>query len=180
MNVFQRLWKWLTSLFFKKELSLTIIGLPNAGKTTLVRAISGENTQIQTVPTLGCRQSTASAGSVDFSITDIGGHQDYQFLWAPYCEKASVILFVIDASDYDSVDGSHVRLNSLLEEQTLSRIPILVIGNKQDISGALSYDDILARLGLQDIDDHPIHLFTCSARTKAGVDDIVKWIVDNM
>jgi len=34
--------EWLRSLFFKQEMELTLVGLQNSGKTTLVRMLSPE------------------------------------------------------------------------------------------------------------------------------------------
>ncbi|KAH0797437.1 ras small GTPase [Histomonas meleagridis] len=82
MNIFKRFWRWLLSLFFSKELTVTIVGLPNAGKSTLVRAISKEDTEAPITPTIGARSSTTSIGNVDLVVYDIGGDQSYQYLWS--------------------------------------------------------------------------------------------------
>ena len=47
MNIFERFWRWLMSLFFQKELVVTVIGLSGAGKTTLVKAFSGEDPEAE-------------------------------------------------------------------------------------------------------------------------------------
>ena len=71
MNIFSRFWRWLLGLFWTKELTITIVGLPNAGKSTLVRAIANENTEEATVPTIGANVSSVTVGNVVFKIHDI-------------------------------------------------------------------------------------------------------------
>lgn len=34
------LWEWLQSLFWQQEMELTLVGLQNAGKTTLVNVLT--------------------------------------------------------------------------------------------------------------------------------------------
>jgi ADP-ribosylation factor-like protein 8 len=38
--MFERLLSWFRGLFFKKELEIAIVGLQNAGKTTLVNTLA--------------------------------------------------------------------------------------------------------------------------------------------
>jgi hypothetical protein len=37
---FSSMWEWITSLFWRQEMELTLVGLQNSGKTTLVNVIS--------------------------------------------------------------------------------------------------------------------------------------------
>ena len=180
MNPFVRFWRWLISLFFKKQLSITIVGLPNAGKTTLVRAISGQDTETETMPTIGARSSTAKVGNVEFIVYDIGGHQSYQYLWSIHCKTSNVILYVLDSSDQEAVDASQSQLESLFEDPELQNIPILVIANKEDLPEALKENDIVARLRLQEVNSHKFKLFCASAKKRTNVDEIVNWMVDNL
>lgn len=40
VSIFYRFLDWLRSLFFKQEMELTIVGIQNAGKTTLLNMIT--------------------------------------------------------------------------------------------------------------------------------------------
>lgn len=44
---------WLRNVFFNKELELSIVGLQNAGKSTLVNSISTGSFEEDTIPTIG-------------------------------------------------------------------------------------------------------------------------------
>ncbi|KAL9084278.1 MAG: hypothetical protein Q9159_005323 [Coniocarpon cinnabarinum] len=40
-SIFSAIWEWLLSLFWSQEMDITLIGLQNAGKTTLARVLAG-------------------------------------------------------------------------------------------------------------------------------------------
>ena len=44
---------WIKNRFFNKELEIAIVGLQNAGKTTLVKAITDGTFEEDTIPTIG-------------------------------------------------------------------------------------------------------------------------------
>ena len=48
----KKLLDWVKGLFWSKELELSIVGLQNAGKTTLVNTISSGKFEDDSIPTL--------------------------------------------------------------------------------------------------------------------------------
>ena len=64
---------WIKSLFWKQELELTLVGLQNAGKTTLVNTISFGQMNEDTIPTIGFNMRKVSKGGVEIKLWDIGG-----------------------------------------------------------------------------------------------------------
>jgi len=180
MSFFGRFWRWLSSFFFSKELSLTIVGLPGAGKTTLVRAMSNEDTDAPIVPTIGAQKSSVKIGNVEFNIHDIGGHKSFQVLWESFCSSSNVVLYVVDSSDEEAIAASASQLETLISIESLVNIPILLIANKQDIPGSLTSEEIMARFRLQDIENHQINMFCISAKMKTNVSNIIQWMVDSL
>lgn len=51
--------------------------------------------------------------------------------------------FVVDAADHDKIDAARSELKSLLEKPQLSSIPVLVLGNKNDLPSALNVDELI-------------------------------------
>jgi len=51
--MFKRMMDWLKSLFWNKELEISIIGLQNAGKSTLVNTLATGKFDEDTIPTIG-------------------------------------------------------------------------------------------------------------------------------
>ena len=48
----ERFLDWLRSLFFKKELQITILGLQNAGKSTFVNVLATGQFEDDQIPTI--------------------------------------------------------------------------------------------------------------------------------
>jgi GTP-binding protein SAR1 len=68
----------------------------------------------------------------------------------------------------------------MLRIEDLSNVPFLILGNKIDIPGAVSEDDLRAHLGLFQTtgkgnvplkDVRPIEIFMCSVKERAGYGD---------
>ncbi|KAI9753520.1 MAG: hypothetical protein M4579_005117 [Chaenotheca gracillima] len=104
----------------KEEYSLLLLGLDNAGKTTLlnqIKAIYGSsvessadgtisaNTNVgKTVPTVGQNVSTITLPDLYLKIWDIGGQHSLRSLWHSYYASCHAIVFVIDSSDVGDLD----------------------------------------------------------------------------
>jgi GTPase SAR1 family protein len=63
---------WLRSLFFNKELELSVVGLQNAGKTTFVNVLANSKFDEDTIPTIGFNFRTLKKGKVQFKLWDLG------------------------------------------------------------------------------------------------------------
>lgn len=50
---------------------------------------------------------------------------------------------MVDAADHDKIDAARSELKSLLEKPQLSSIPVLVLGNKNDLPSALNVDELI-------------------------------------
>lgn len=176
MSFFAKFWDWLMSLFWKKEMSITILGLSNAGKSTLVRALMGAPSE-DTVPTIGVETNTFKKGGVNIKAWDIGGHKQFQFLWPTYCQNADAILYVLDASDESAIEESTTQLHDLAKDENVGTCPILICGNKEDIKGALPAEQLSEKLRLKEIEGHDIAIFTISAKEKTHLDSVVNWLI---
>lgn len=66
------------SLFFKKEMELSLIGLQNAGKSSLVNVIATGAFQQDMIPTVGFNMRKVTRGAVTIKLWDLGGQaSDY-------------------------------------------------------------------------------------------------------
>mmetsp|Transcript_14124 Transcript_14124/g.35688 ORF Transcript_14124/g.35688 Transcript_14124/m.35688 type:complete len:115 (-) Transcript_14124:371-715(-) len=73
MGMLQALLDWLRSLFFKKEMELSLIGLQNAGKTSLVNVIATGGFDEDMIPTVGFNMRKVTKGAVTIKLWDLGG-----------------------------------------------------------------------------------------------------------
>ena len=70
----------------EKEVRILVLGLDNAGKTTVLRRLCGED--ITTVePTLGFDIKSLDHAGYKLNIWDVGGQQTIRAYWRNYFEK---------------------------------------------------------------------------------------------
>eukprot|EP00887_Chlorella_sp_A99_P001573 scaffold8.g1573.t1 len=124
----------------EREIRLLLVGLDNAGKTTVVKRICGED--ISTVsPTLGFEIRTVEFEGFRLCIWDVGGQRSLRAYWRNYFESTDVLAWVVDSADArrmaDCAQAGGRELQRLLQEERLAGATLLVLANKQDVAGAL-------------------------------------------
>ena len=82
----------------------------------------------------------------------------------------------------DSADDMRLKecadeLISLLSEEALKNVPMLVFANKQDLQFALEADQVMDTLKLSEIADRTWNIQACSAFTKEGLSDGMEWLI---
>jgi ADP-ribosylation factor related protein 1 len=101
----------------KEEYSILVLGLDNAGKTTLleqIKAIYGadggqqQHPNLKTVPTVGQNVSIIDLQDCYLRIWDVGGQHSLRGLWQSYYSSAHAIVFVIDSTDVGDADIEHL------------------------------------------------------------------------
>jgi ADP-ribosylation factor-like protein 3 len=73
-----------------------------------------------------------------------------------------------------------MELQSLLEQEKLAGVPVLVFANKQDLLSAAEPSAIAERLNLAGIKDRAWQIQACSAKTGDGLQDGMEWIVSQI
>ncbi len=160
-----------------------LVGYPNAGKTTLLRALSGSSGKIAPYP---FTTLTPNLGMVKdesenvFAVVDIpgiiqGAHKGrglgLQFL--RHIERTRILLFVIDATSEDPIKDYYSILDEIKQynEKILEK-PIIVALNKIDLVDANDLD-----FNIKDVEVYKI-----SALEGTGIEElkggIKKWLKD--
>ncbi|KAG2181565.1 hypothetical protein INT44_008380 [Umbelopsis vinacea] len=176
-SIIQSLLEWLRSLFFKTEMELTLVGLQNSGKTTLVNVIASGQFIEDSIPTVGFNMRKVTKGSVTLKLWDIGGQPRFRSMWERYCRGVNAIVFVVDAADHDKIDAARTELKSLLEKPQLSNIPVLVLGNKNDLPTALNVDELIDILNLKTITNREVSCYSISAKNQVNIDITLQWLI---
>lgn len=116
-------------------------GLDNAGKTTILKRLNGED--IDTIePTLGFNINTLEHRGYTLNFWDVGGQKSLRSYWRNYFESTDGLVWVVDSADKMRLANCKEELNNLLQEERLAGATLLVLANKQDAPGALSSKDI--------------------------------------
>jgi ADP-ribosylation factor-like protein 3 len=89
------------------------------------------------------------------NVWDIGGQREIRPYWKNYYDNTDGLVFVVDSSDDMRLKEATDELLSLLQEEALANIPLLVFANKQDLQFALEAGEIMASLKLEEIQDRP-------------------------
>uniref|UniRef100_A0A665WAB9 ADP-ribosylation factor-like protein 3 n=1 Tax=Echeneis naucrates TaxID=173247 RepID=A0A665WAB9_ECHNA len=158
----------------EQEVRLLLLGLDNAGKTTLLKQMSAEDINHIT-PT----QSVQSSG-FKLNVWDIGGQRKIRPYWRNYFENTDVLIYVIDSSDRKRFEETSLELAELLEEEKLAAVPLLIFANKQDLMTATPASELAESLHLHTIRDRMWQVQACSALTAEGVQDGMTWVCRNI
>jgi ADP-ribosylation factor-like protein 1 len=165
----------LMSYFGEKEARILILGLDNAGKTTILyRLHCGE--VVQTIPTIGFNMETVQYKNIKFSVWDLGGQDNIRAFWRCYYFGCSAVIFVIDSCDAERLETSKAELSAILSEDELKDAVILVYANKQDLPGALSESAVAEGLGLPAIKNRTWSIYKTSAVKGEGIFEGLEWL----
>ncbi|CAN9095858.1 ADP-ribosylation factor [Alternaria alternata] len=161
-----------------KEMRILMLGLDNAGKTTIVKKIMNEDVN-SVSPTLGFIIKTIEYDGYKLNIWDVGGQKTLRTYWKNYFEKTDTLIWVVDATDRERIDDCRNELAGLLLEERLSGASLLVFKNKSDVPGSMTEDDICEGLRLDAIKTHKWHVMTCSAMTGMNLQEGLEWVVQD-
>ena len=180
--------------FFKLKLELKlladvgIIGLPNAGKSTLISVLSSATPKIADYPfttlnpTLGVVQPDQEESFVVADIPGLieGAHQGaglgIRFL--RHIERTRILVHLVDASNidpqnplasYETINGELAQYNPLLSEK-----PQILVLNKMDIPGT----ERIAEIFQAAVADRPVLMISAAARQ--GIDALKLKLVEHL
>jgi small GTP-binding protein len=122
----------------KSSLNVLILGLDNAGKTTLLTTFTKGNITTIT-PTSGFNLKTATINGNNLTLWDLGGQSTLRPHWRNYYATTDILIFVIDSSDLRRLKECGMELRGVLDA---CRAPLLVYANKQDLVNALDGDEV--------------------------------------
>ena len=179
MNYLRKLVDWVKNRFFAKELELSIVGLANAGKSTLINSIQMGQFDEDIIPTVGVNIRSVKKGKVSLKIWDLGGQRRYRESWEKYCASSDCIVFVVDAAEEPkNFELARAQLEQLMSWESVEGIPLLVLGNKNDLPNAVGEKEIIEFMNLKSITDRKVGCYTISARNMVNIDVALKWLTN--
>ncbi|CAD5122488.1 DgyrCDS10911 [Dimorphilus gyrociliatus] len=163
----------------EKEVRILILGLDNAGKTTILKKFNGED--IDTIsPTLGFNIKTLEHKGFKMNIWDVGGQKSLRSYWRNYFESTDGLIWVVDSADRRRMKDCKKELDDLLVEERLAGATLLVFANKQDLPGAMSGEEIKKELQLEKITSHKWKIEACSAVTGEKLLEGIDWLITDI
>ncbi|XP_065184350.1 ADP-ribosylation factor-like protein 2 [Sycon ciliatum] len=163
----------------EKEVRILMLGLDNAGKTTIVKKFNGEDID-KISPTLGFNIKTLEHRGFKLNVWDVGGQKSLRSYWRNYFESTDGLVWVVDSADRRRLDDCRTELHALLQEERLAGASLLVFANKQDLPGALSARELKEILQLDEIKTHHWIIQSCSAVKGDKLLEGVDWVVTDI
>ncbi|EFA81020.1 ARF/SAR superfamily protein [Heterostelium album PN500] len=179
---FEAFLNWLG--FLKKEGSLIIIGLGNAGKTTLLQVLSKDVLKAH-MPTQRPHMDHFVASNVTFKAWDLGGQQGLRALWRNYTAGSSdssklIVIFMVDTTDPQQLGEAKAELHDALEYT--NGAPMLIVGSKIDRPG-LNREQLIQALdlnshmlGLNENSPRIMDVLMVSSVSRKGVPELMNWL----
>ena len=188
--------RWI-ELEMKLMADAALVGMPSAGKSSLIAKMSAARPKIADYPftTLVPNLGVARSGDYSFVVADIpglieGAHEGrglgHEFL--RHIERTALIVHVVDLTgDYEGRDPLEdydiINRELALYADELAARPRIVVANKIDVPGAEEVaealaarvrEDSIAAAGGNEFVESPIDpkLYRISALTGAGVDSL--------
>uniref|UniRef100_F6GXA8 ADP-ribosylation factor 1 n=1 Tax=Vitis vinifera TaxID=29760 RepID=F6GXA8_VITVI len=160
--------RMFSSLFGNREARILVLGLDNAGKTTILyRLQMGE--VVSTIPTIGFNVETVQYNNIKFQVWDLGGQTSIRPYWRCYFPNTQAIIYVVDSSDTDRLVIAKDEFHAILQEEELKGAVVLIFANKQDLPGALDDAAVTEALELHKIKNRQWAIFKTSAIKGEGL-----------
>jgi small GTP-binding protein len=170
---------WIASVFAqlnpKKDFKILMVGLDNAGKTTILYRLRLGDV-IESTPTIGFNVEEVNYGKINFKVWDIGGQEKIRKLWYHYFRMSDAVIYVVDSNDTDRVEDAEAEIKGLMEAPDLEGVPLLVFANKQDLPHAIPLNSLASRLKLTDYRTRQWHCQACCAKSGDGLYEGLNWL----
>ncbi|XP_035288099.1 ADP-ribosylation factor-like protein 13B [Anguilla anguilla] len=140
-----------------RQVTILIVGLDNAGKTSTVRAILKVPLEEEGTPK-GCVPTELRVDNFLVTVLEVGGA-------SAACE-AHGIVFVVDSCDRTRAEEAKDLLTDLLKQPSAAGKPLLVLANKQDKMNAMLGSELIEILSLEKLISQSqslCHVEPCSA-----------------
>ena len=113
-------------------------------------------------------------GHVNIKCWDLGGQPKFRSMWERYCRDVNALIFVVDSADKEALPVAKEELHALLEKEALAHIPLLVLGNKSDLSEKMSVDELIEGLELKRVTKREISCYGVSAKEETNLEAVLQ------
>lgn len=158
-------------------MELTLVGLQNAGKTTLVNVVASGHYVEDMIPTVGFNLRKVSKGKVQIKMWDLGGQPRFRGMWERYCRGVNAIVYVVDSANHEDIPVAKNELHDLLNKPSLENIPVLVLGSKNDLPDCLNAEELIDALELKNLSGREVCCYSISAKNEVNIDITIDWLI---
>ncbi|CAM9277281.1 unnamed protein product, partial [Ectocarpus fasciculatus] len=140
-SLIQGFWNYF---FASVRVNILIIGVDNAGKTTLLERIKTQFGASHGLPpnkippTIGMNLAKIKYKGNQVVIWDLGGQTKMRKVWESYYTEANAVVFIVDSADTSRLQDVKNAFGEACANDILAHTPVLFIANKQDLPHARS------------------------------------------
>ncbi|KAK1161317.1 ADP-ribosylation factor-like protein 9 isoform X2 [Acipenser oxyrinchus oxyrinchus] len=134
-----------------RERQVLVLGLDGAGKSSVLRCLSGAGVSRGCGPTWGFNTVCVNILGCQLHFLEIGGSVNLRTYWTQYLQSAHVLVYVVDSADRERLPLAKAELHRLMAAD--SQLPLVVLGNKQDRRAALRAPELQEALSLDAVGD---------------------------
>lgn len=151
------------------EKRILLLGLDNAGKTSILNHMQEQNFRAQSVPTIGLSIEEVYVKDYKLTFWDVGGQATK--LWKHYFDSVDGLIFVIDATDKDRIIKAKDELIRAGKDPQLQSVPYLLMFNKIDLTEErMPLEELISKMDIEELSQNRVINFQeCSARTGEGI-----------
>ncbi|KAF9219167.1 P-loop containing nucleoside triphosphate hydrolase protein [Gyrodon lividus] len=169
---------WVRSVFFAKAAEISVVGLQASGKTSFVNVIGSGQWSEDVVPTVAFNYRKVRKGAVTFKIWDVAGQAKFRSMWERYCHGVDAVVYVFAPLFQDKFQTARFELHQLLSQPSLTGVPLLVLGNKNDVPNHATVKDLIRELELDKIQGRPVSCYSCSMKSQHNLDIVLRWLAE--
>ena len=85
-------------------------------------------------------------------------------------------MYVVDSADSGNIDVAKLQLHQLLAWPSLEGVPLLVLGNKNDLEGAMEEKSLIEAMDLNSIKDRVVACYSISCKNMINIENVLKWL----
>ncbi|KAK5725472.1 hypothetical protein LTR15_003658 [Elasticomyces elasticus] len=83
----------------------------------------------------------------------------------------------VDSADKEALPVAKEELHILLEKPAMEGIPLLVLGNKSDLDGHSTVDELIDALNLKTVTHREVSCYGISAKEETNLDAVLQWLI---
>lgn len=161
----------------EKEVRVLVLGLDNAGKTTITKRLNGQSIS-EVAPTLSFNIATLEHQGMRINMWDIGGQKSLRPFWRNYFEETDAIIWVVDSTALFRLDEVKEELTRVAADERMLGASVLLLANKADLTkpDMQALEALVAPLR----SSHHCELVPCSAVTGDGLANALQWLITDI